>query len=124
MMGFQKLVVVASQQPSDPLGELEVVVAKMSKIPKGRQFSAPDGELPALARSRGEKVPFGGSRWSLKAVQPEAEVHPFPGEEHLPWAAPSWQSSGQAPPKTQRQVPMTSEEVPSVRLLSTSVVVP
>ena len=52
MVGFQKLVVVAAQQPSDPLGELEVVVVQMSKISKARQFCAPDGELPALARSR------------------------------------------------------------------------
>ena len=62
MMGFQKLVVVASQQPSDPLGELEVVVAKMSKIPKGRQFSAPDGELPALG-------PFPGRKSTIWGIQ-------------------------------------------------------
>ena len=52
MVRLEELVVIAAQQPSDPLGELEVVVAKMSKISKARQFSAPDGELPALARSR------------------------------------------------------------------------
>ena len=59
VVGLQKLVVVTTQQTRNTLGELEVVVAQTSKI-----FSAPDGELPALARSRGEKVPFGVSRWS------------------------------------------------------------
>ena len=64
VVGLQKLVVEITQQTRNTLGELEVVVAQTSKISKARQFSAPDGELPALARSRGEKVPFGVSRWS------------------------------------------------------------
>ena len=64
MVRLEELVVIATQQPCDPLGELEVVVTESSKIPKARQFSTPDGELPALARSRGEKVPSGIPSWS------------------------------------------------------------
>ena len=50
-----------------------------------------------------------------KAVQPEAEVHPFPGEEHLPLAAPSWQSLEPAPPKAVQLVQRTSVEALLVR---------
>ena len=116
VVGLQKLVVVTTQQTRNTLGELKVVVAQTSKISKARQFSAPDGELPVLASSRGEKVPL--------AVQPEAEVHPFPGEEHLQLAAPSWQSWGQAPSMAMQLMLSTSVEAPSVRLLLTKAVAP
>ena len=109
VVGLQKLVVVTTQQTRNTLGELEVVVVQTSKISKARQFSTPDGEFPALARSRGEKAPFGVSRW------PQAEVHPFPEEEHLQLAAPSWQSWGQAPAMAMQLMPSASVEAPSVR---------
>ena len=60
MVRLEELVVIAAQQPSDPLGKLEVVMTESSKIPQARQFSTPDGELPALARSR-PPVPGGGA---------------------------------------------------------------
>ena len=124
VVGLQKLVVETTQQTRNTLGELEVVVAQTSKISKARQFSAPDGELPALRPFPGRKSTIWGIQMVSRAVQPEAEVHPFPGEEHLQLAAPSWQSWGQAPSMAMQLMPSTSVEAPSVRLLLTMAVVP
>ena len=82
---LEELVVIASKQPGHPLRKLEIVMTESVQGPsKAWQVSTPDGEFPALARSRGEKVPLGISLMVARADQPEAEVHPFPGEEHLP----------------------------------------
>ena len=56
-------------------------------------------------------------------VQQEAEVHPFPGEEHLPSAAPSWRSWVLTPKSAKLQGLQTSVVVPLAMLSSKSMVV-
>ena len=103
VMWQQILVVVASEQARNALGEPEVLVGQTTQVTQARQIIAPNREITAFPGSR--STTWGTPLGDVVGTQ-AAAVHPFPGKlmpmQMQQQQTPSWRPSVPTPLKVLR----------------------